>query len=280
MHEIFLYCLFSQLGAAEKFIQQTNMTNSTELQYFNLMLDLGEVDYAADISQLDLKYYRWQHHTMCDMTYMSTSGTGFGNLAATCGESFIDKVRLSAKVTEINYKDVDNTIISYTQDGVDKKVAARTVLVTVSLGVLKANTINFVPTLPEWKLEVIDKTGFGAMNKIMMQWDNNDALVWPYEQTWFELITPGDESSGRWTTFFNPTQFKGGVPTLVGWVGGDEAWEMEEQTDEEVLQSAMANLRVMFPTISNPDRVVVTRWGKEENILGTYSYKVSEVLIL
>ena len=121
MHEIFLYCLFSQLGAAEKFIQQTNMTNSTELQYFNLMLDLGEVDYAADISQLDLKYYRWQHHTMCDMTYMSTSGTGFGNLAATCGESFIDKVRLNAKVTEINYEDIDNTIISYTQDGVDKK---------------------------------------------------------------------------------------------------------------------------------------------------------------
>ena len=42
-------------------------------------------------------------------------------------ESFIDKVKLSAKVTEINYEDVDNTIISYTQDGVEMKVAARTV---------------------------------------------------------------------------------------------------------------------------------------------------------
>ena len=55
---------------------------------------------------------------------------------------------------------------------------------------------------------------------------------------------------------------------------------MEEQTDEEVLDDAMANLKIMFPTISKPDRVVVARWGKEENILGTYSYKVSEVLIL
>ena len=73
------------LGAAEKFIQQKSMTN-TELQYFYLMLNLGEVDYAADISQLDLKYYRWQHQTTsCDMTYMVSylivSGS-FGGAAA------------------------------------------------------------------------------------------------------------------------------------------------------------------------------------------------------
>lgn len=47
---------------------------------------------------------------------------------------------------------------------------------------------------------------------------------------------------------------------------------METQSDEEVLEDVMTNLKAMFPTITPPDRHVITRWGKEENVLGTYSY--------
>ena len=58
----------------------------------------------------------------------------------------------------------------------------------------------------------------------------------------------------------------------MGWVAGDDAMRMEDQTDEEVKAEMMSNLKVMFPSIPEPDRVVITRWGKEPNVLGTYSY--------
>lgn len=34
----------------------------------------------------------------------------------------------------------------------------------------------------------------------------------------------------------------------------------------------MKNLKSMFPTIQNPDKVLITRWGQEETIRGTYSF--------
>lgn len=190
-----------------------------------------------------------------------------------------NNLRLNSKVTEIDYSNApDYAIISYENGdggggGVTTKVIARTVLVTASLGALKKGTINFVPTLPDWKQEVIDGMGFGVMNKWIGMWDEKDAMVWPKDDPWFTLITPKDEGSGRWTTFMNPTAFKGDVPTLIGWVGGAVARSIEDQTDEEITEDVMKNLKILFPDITPPDRVLVSRWGKEPNIYGTYTYK-------
>lgn len=43
---------------------------------------------------------------------------------------------------------------------------ADVVLVTVPLGVLKGKGIQFDPPLPEWKNSVIDRMGFGNLNKV------------------------------------------------------------------------------------------------------------------
>lgn len=83
-----------------------------------------------------------------------------------------NNLRLNSKVTEIDYSNApDYAIISYENGdggggGVTTKVIARTVLVTASLGALKKGTINFVPTLPDWKQEVIDGMGFGLGRRI------------------------------------------------------------------------------------------------------------------
>lgn len=202
---------------------------------------------------------------------MSVRGVGYGNTAASFAVPISNKILLGAKVTKVNYKNTNNLIVSFIKNGVAQTVTAKTVLVTVSLGVLKARSILFTPSLPRWKQNSIDKMGFGIMNKCIMQWYDEGDVVWP-DKEWIELITPNDGNSGKWTTFFNPTKYKG-VPTLVGWVGGRSAKDMETQTDAEVLDDVMRNLEAMFPTIKQPDRVIVTRWGQEENFLGTYTYK-------
>ena len=71
------------------------------------------------------------------------------------------------------------------------------------------------PNLPAWKQDVIDAMGFGVVNKCIMTWNNDEDYVWPNDELWFILVTPEDETSGQWTTFFNPSEFKG-IPTLTG----------------------------------------------------------------
>ncbi len=116
--------------------------------------------------------------------------------------------------------------------------------------------------------------GFGIVDKCIMSWDDNASLVWPRDELWFLLTTPDDATSGRWTQFYNPSEFKGGRPSLTAWVGGDDAPEAEAQTDEAIVAHVMRNLRSMFPEARDPDRATVTRWGKDENVRGTYSFPV------
>ena len=44
------------------------------------------------------------------------------------------------------------------------------VLVTLPLGVLKQQNppaVNFNPSLPDWKMQAIDRMGFGNLNKVI-----------------------------------------------------------------------------------------------------------------
>ena len=260
-------------GAVEKFKERNEQVlDERDLQYLNLVTDLGEIDYTGELDELNLGDYKWQDQAQCAMHYMAVPGVGYGNVAAAFAAPFMSNIRLGAQVTGINDEDPERAVVSFTQGGEAREVAAKAVLVTASLGVLKAGTISFAPPLPNWKQDAIDHMGFGVMNKCILTWRDPDALVWPEQQTWFELLTADGDRSGRWTTFFNPSQFKG-VPTLVGWIGGAEARAMEAQTDAEVLDDVMAHLAAMFPTITRPDRVVVTRWGREEHVRGTYCFK-------
>mmetsp|Transcript_27717 Transcript_27717/g.58877 ORF Transcript_27717/g.58877 Transcript_27717/m.58877 type:complete len:117 (-) Transcript_27717:215-565(-) len=60
---------------------------------------------------------------------------------------------------------------------------------------------------------------------------------------------------------------------MVGWISGDEALAMEDRTDEEVLEHATRNLRSMFPEMKEPDEAVITRWPRDENARGSYSFE-------
>lgn len=116
--------------------------------------------------------------------------------------------------------------------------------------------------------------GFGILNKCTLSWNDHDSLVWPEDKLWFFLITPDGKSSGEWTTFYNPSSFKG-KPTLTAWVGGEDAIKAEKETDSEIKKKVMHNLKSMFPNIREPDTVLISRWGQEENIKGAYMFPVA-----
>lgn len=201
--------------------------------------------------------------------YMAVPGVGFGTVAASVANDMGANIKLNCKVFGIDYENSD-VIISYEENGITKEVIARTALVTVSLGVLKAGTISFVPKLPECKRDAIDNMGFGLLNKCVMYWNSDDDIVWP-DSFWFGLSTPADGTAGVFSHFSNPTKVKG-VPSLTGWIAGKKALVMEEKSDAVTLDLVMANLRRSFPSIRDPDTVVITRWAQDENFRGSYSF--------
>ena len=74
---------------------------------------------------------------------------GYGPIASSLAEGL--EIRLNCEVSAIRY-DQDSVTVQ-TRDGV--AICGDAVIVTVSLGVLKANTITFDPPLPDWKASAI-----------------------------------------------------------------------------------------------------------------------------
>jgi len=151
------------------------------------------------------------------MYYLGRVGVGFGNTVRAVADDFMDKIEMEAQVTSIDYTDPENVKVSYTKNQIRHNIIAKSVLVTVSLGVLKANAIKFTPRLPKDKQDAIAGSSMGTVNKAILIWDDTNVEI-PNEQ-WFSLITPESNTSGQWTTFLNPTQYKGGVTTIVAWIG-------------------------------------------------------------
>jgi len=152
-----------------------------------------------------------------NMYYLGRVGVGFGNTVRAVADDFMDKIEMEAQVTSIDYTDPENVKVSYTKNRIRHNIIAKSVLVTVSLGVLKANAIKFTPRLPKDKQDAIAGSSMGTVNKAILIWDDTNVEI-PNEQ-WFSLITPESNTSGQWTTFLNPTQYKGGVTTIVAWIG-------------------------------------------------------------
>ena len=98
-------------------------------------------------------------------THQLAIGVGFGNTAAAVAEQLKDKIRLNSKVVEIDTSSTPGkVIVTYEVANSESKVRviANSVAVTVSLNVLKANNINFIPRLPSWKQDIINDMDMGA----------------------------------------------------------------------------------------------------------------------
>lgn len=180
-----------------------------------------------------------------------------------------NKVEMGAAVTKINYQ-TQNVQVFYTKGGAQTIVTAKKVIVTVPLGVLKSNSIQFVPQLPLSKRTNISRLGMGKMNKIFLFWNDED-VFWPSNIELFGDTVERDVDF----QFLNPGAHNGGKPMLFAFFAGDYVESIENQANYESLVSdlAMAALRNMFGNgIPNPQKVHVTRWNVDEFTRGAYSF--------
>ena len=89
-------------------------------------------------------------------------------------------VRFDQIVDSIHYNDEDYRRDEYTTKVVctnGEVIEADEVVLTVPLGILKANTIDFDPPLPSWKHGAIERMGFGLLNKVKWYQDVTTAIT-------------------------------------------------------------------------------------------------------
>ena len=151
---------------------------------------------------------------------------------------------------------------------------AKCCIVTVPLGVLKANTIQFRPPLPVPKQAAIQSVGFGTIAKVVLVFDT---VFWPLKTHAFANVaksrTTNHQDRGKFPSLINMYPATG-KPVLVAFASGEYVkTEMEKLDDETLVQQVMEIVQNMFGKKSpEPIESYVTRWGTDPYSRGTYSY--------
>jgi len=155
------------------------------------------------------------------------------------------------------------------------------VVLTTPLGVLKSETIQFEPPLPDWKRGPISRLGFGTLNKVILVFDKP---FWDVDQDMFGLLREPEVKNsldqedyianrGRFYFFWNCIKTTG-RPVLISLMAGDAAHQAEDASDKELIAEVTQELSKIFSKqkVPEPLETIVTRWGKDRFARGSYSY--------
>ncbi|CAF3720990.1 unnamed protein product [Rotaria socialis] len=183
--------------------------------------------------------------------------TGYGSFLQQIVERNPLPTQLNSIVTNVNIPNDKNEPIRITTKD-NRHYRTKYVLITIPLGCLKADTIKFTPSLPDWKQHAIDQMGFGLCNKIFMQfpstfWDESlDNIFVASNDFRFFLCNPHDHM-------------------LTSLVCGNFARKLEQQTDEEIIEQIVQCLKPIYPQMPKPTNWLITRWGSDQFTYGAYS---------
>lgn len=117
-------------------------------------------------------------------------------------------------------------------------------IITVPIGVLKANLIKFEPKLPQWKVDAISDLGMGNENKIALRFNN---VFWPNVE-FLGTVAPTSYACGYFLNLHKAT----GHPVLVYMAAGRFADDLEKLSDESAARFVMLQLKKMFPNATEP----------------------------
>ncbi|RWS25888.1 lysine-specific histone demethylase 1A-like protein, partial [Leptotrombidium deliense] len=130
-----------------------------------------------------------------------------------------------------------------------------------------ANVVQFTPPLPEWKVQAINRLGYGNLNKVILCFDK---VFWDADSNLFGHIGSTTASRGELFLFWNLYR----SPVLMALVAGEAATIMENVTDDVVVGRCLTVLRSIFgnSAVPQPKETVVTRWRGDPWSKGSYSY--------
>lgn len=170
-------------------------------------------------------------------------------------------IKTGVAVTGVEYG--SGRVKVHTEEGT---LRADRVIVTVSLGVLKAAQIDFSPSLPWAKEAAIDRIGMGLINKIALRFPE---IFWPAK---VHALAHGTDVRGQYPVFVNVARYTG-EPVLTAYLPGTYEDGLEGMPDKEAIGGAVDVLRRMYgSSVPDPVNAVRTRWGGYPFTRGAFTF--------
>lgn len=241
----------------------------------NFTTTVIDTEYAATASKIPvqsaLEYVpnpgdqaAWKVFLKSSETDNTAFVNGYSQVAANLAAGL--EIHLNSPVSNIEYP-AGGLVKVTTAPPAGVEFTADHVIVTLPIGVLKANAIAFSPALPAAKNGAIARLGSGLLNKVFLEFPTGTQF-WPSDQ---DVICTSSTTRGAFSSFIN-LQHITGKPILQGWLVGDAAVEREVWTDAQIVAEAMTRLRATV-SASAPDPIgyKITRWGQDPYARGSYS---------
>ncbi|KAF3322083.1 polyamine oxidase-like protein [Carex littledalei] len=174
------------------------------------------------------------------------------------------RLLLNKVVREIQYSAQGVTV--KTEDG--SVYNADYVMVSVSIGVLQTQLINFTPDLPQWKILALYQFDMAVYTKIFLKFPYT---FWP-EGNGTQFFLYANERRGYYGIWQSFEKEYPGANVLLVTVTDEESRRIEQQPDADTKAEAMAVLREMFgQNIPDATDILVPRWWSNPFFKGTYS---------
>ncbi len=214
--------------------------------------------------------------------YRVTNGYGqmIGYLTDTCAKQGCT-IHLQTVVKHIDWQKDSVIITSATGD----KYCGKRTIITLPVNVLKADTdksgaITFSPALPHIA-DAVKKMGMGAIIKILFEfktefWKSEEVAKRTGKNLAHVSFIISDEAIPTWWTQY-PTE----SPLLTGWLGGPNAKNYENTSDDTIAELAIKSLATILK--SSPEYIQqqlvawkVVNWTADAYSCGSYSYATVE----
>ena len=238
-------------------------------------VEQGEDLAIADLIDLDSEYLESYANTMAALNPLDIDETssldyfrvedgpdypvlnGYGNLVAAWGAAV--PVSLNTRVDAVDWSGARVRVDTSQGD-----LSAKTVLCTVSTGVLAASDIKFTPLLPDWKIEAILGLPTGTENKIAVHFDRDvfGADGRGYHNVWNDA----GEAAGFEASVM-------GQNIAIVFTGGRHAIWLEKQGQQASHDFALERVAEVFGNDirQHVTRSIVTAWTSESWTKGSYS---------
>ncbi len=213
----------------------------------------GPMDFGKDYDEISVEDFR----TAADLDPNYFTREGFGALVARFGAGV--PVELGTPVRRVRWGGRDVQV--ETDRGV---IRAGAVIVTASPSVLAFEEIQFEPELPVAHMQAVFDLPMGMLTKIPVEIRNTRLGLQPFDDLLIERPAQHD-------VYILAFPFDSDL--MVGFVGGDFAWEMEAAGEGAAVDFFVDRLVSIFGSDIR-DRVgrsTMTKWGAERYVRGAYA---------